>query len=278
MRKITRIHEFNKSKLHLMREPQRGAGLIDILTKMYQIYKVAAPVVKGVNALYRSKLVQKNIIPKSVKKHLNPISSTLSNITETTDALHAVSAVGKYMTGGSMESHLIEVGDLKNASKIVENPASDLLKLVSKKAKSMKSDSLKQTGKGLHTVGHTPCIKKACCSSKQKGSGLTEDILKKIIAVIATEMIEVIIVQVNKKLQLSDAKSKALKEFLTKKLDQMLKQDLPSLPSALLSMGKMLVSPIKHMFGGGGPEYKKQKHKVMKKIHHRANELVLLYK
>jgi hypothetical protein len=106
------------------------------------------------------------------------------------------------------------------------------------------------------------------------GGGLTSDILKKIISVIAIEMIAVVVKQVNIKMKLSDEKSKSLEKFLTTKLTEMLKADLPSLPEALMSVGKFVMSPLKHMFGGGTTAYKQSKSMIMKRIHRRASELV----
>jgi hypothetical protein len=108
------------------------------------------------------------------------------------------------------------------------------------------------------------------------GGGLTSDILKKIISVIAIEMIAVVIKQVNIKMKLSDEKSKALEKFLTTKLTEMLKEDSPiaSLPSALTSVGKLVMSPLNHVLGCGSSSYKQSKNVIMKKINRRALELV----
>lgn len=262
MHKLVRISEFNRRKLHLMRERpmfrpinarMTGGGLRTILSTIHKVYKMAAPAVKIANAAYRTPLVQKHIIPKSVKKHGNKISNHISDITEAHDA---IGAAHKFFTGGGRED-LITIGDVA-VKKVEKNPAEDLLKLVSKKAKSMK-------GAGLYPVGKS--------NSCMTGGGLTNDILKKIISVIAIEMIDVVVKQVNIKMKLSDEKSKALEKFLKSKLTEMLKADLPSLPNALLSVGKFVASPLKHMFGGG-KLYKQSKTIIMKRINKRANELV----
>ena len=44
--------------------------------------------------------------------------------------------------------------------------------------------------------------------------------------------------------------------------------------SALMSVGKFAMSPLKHMFGGGSDEYKQSKNKIMKHINRRASQLV----
>ena len=266
MHKLVRISEFNKRKMHLRRErPMNGGGLVEMLSTLHKLYKVVATGAKIANTIYRAPLVQKHIIPKSVKKIINPISSGLSGVTATADA---IGAAHKFITGGGRpDSHLITEATVK---KVEENPAKDLLKLVAKKAKSMKTsknlESKEIAGGGLYPVG-----KKHSCMT---GSGLTSDILKKIISVIAIEMITLVVKQVNVKMKLSDEKSKALEKFLTTKLTEMLKADLPSLPSALMSVGKFVMSPLKHMFGGGTSAYKQSKSIIMKKINRRASELV----
>ena len=270
MHRLVRISEFNKRKLHLRRErPMNGGGLVEMLTALHKIYKVVAPAVKIANTVYRAPLVQKHIIPKSVKKHVNPISSGLSNITATADA---IGSAHKFLTGGGhTDGHLITMDDVAAVKKVEENPAKDLLKLVAKKAKSMKktSENLESKGGALYPVGKSQ--KHSICMT---GGGLTSDILKKIISVIAIEMIAVVVKQVNVKMKLSDEKSKALEKFLTTKLTEMLKADLPSLPSALMSVGKFVMSPLKHMFGGGTDAYKQSKNTIMKRINRRASELL----
>ena len=274
MHRIVRISEFNKRKLHLRKErPMNGGGLVEVLTTLHKLYKVVAPAVKIANTVYRAPLVQKHIIPKSVKKHINPISTGLSNITATTDA---ISTAHKFLTGGGREDgHLITMDDVAAVKKVEENPAKDLLKLVAKKAKALRGTPLGEPlavkaakqGGGLHPVSqkHSICM---------TGGGLTSDILKKIISVIAIEMISVIVKQVNIKMKLSADKSLALEKFLTSKLTELLKADLPSLPEALMSVGKFVMSPLKHMFGGGSDEYKQSKNKIMKHINRRASQLV----
>jgi hypothetical protein len=249
-----------------------GGGLVEMLTTLHKLYKTVAPAVKIANAVYRAPIVQKHVLPKSVKKHINPISNGLSSAISTVDTL---SRAHKFLTGGGHpEGHLITMDDVAAVKKVEENPAKDLLKLVAKKAKSMKktSENLPPktggiAGGGLYPVGkkHSICM---------TGGGLTSDILKKIISVIAIEMIAVVIKQVNIKMKLSDEKSKALEKFLTTKLTEMLKEDLPSLPSALTSVGKFVMSPLKHMLGGGTSAYKQSKNVIMKKINRRALELV----
>ena len=162
------------------------------------------------------------------------------------------------------------VNQLKLFQKKVKevNPATDLLKTVSKKVKTMK---LEEKGSDIYHVG----LSKS--KSKLIGGGLTDDILKKIISVIAIEMIAVIVKQVNKKLKLSDKKSKMLETFLTGKMTELLKSDitLPNFSSALGSLGKIITSPLKHMFGGGNKtKYKQEKNKIMKRITTRANKLI----
>ena len=275
MHKLVRVSEFNKRKLHLRRErPMNGGGLLTMLTTLHKLYKVVSPAVKVANAVYRTPIVQKHIIPKSVKKHVNPISNGLSSAISTVDTL---SKAHKFLTGGGHTSindgHLITMDDVAAVKKVEENPAKDLLKLVAKKAKSMKKTSSpvpSKTGGGLYPVGKSQ--KHSACMN---GGGLTSDILKKIISVIAIEMIAVVVKQVKIKMKLSDEKSKALEAFLTTKLTEMLKEDLPSLPSALMSVGKFVMSPLKHMFGGSNKEaYKQSKNKIMKRINKRASELV----
>ena len=274
MHRIIRISEFNKRKLHLRRErPMNGGGLVEVLTTLHKLYKVAAPAVKIANAVYRAPIVQKHIIPKSVKKHINPISTGLSNAISTVDA---ISSAHKFLTGGGREDgHLITMDDVAAVKKVEENPAKDLLKLVAKKAKALRSTPSAGTplavvaaslGGGLHHIGQKHC--------HMTGGGLTSDILKKIISVIAIEMISVIVKQVNIKMKLSADKSLALEKFLTSKLTELLKADLPSLPEALMSVGKFVMSPLKHMFGGGSDEYKQSKNKIMKHINRRASQLV----
>ena len=264
MRKLTRISEFNnKQRLHLMKErPMRGKGLVEVLTRLHKLYKIAAPIVKATNSIYRAPIVQKHIIPKSVKKHLNHASNQLANITDTVDTL---SSAHKFLTGGSAET------DDMVSKKVKEvNPATDLLKTVSKKVKTMK---LEEKGSGLYPVG----ISKSRQSKVLVGGGLTDDILKEIISVIAMEMIAVIVKQVNKKLKLTDEKSKMLENFLTGKMTELLKSDitLPNFSSALGSLGKIITSPLKHMFGGGNKtKYKQEKNKIMKRITTRANKLI----
>jgi hypothetical protein len=271
MHGIVRISEFNKRKLHLRRErPMNGGGLMEVLTTLHKLYKVAVPAVKIANTVYRAPLVQKHIIPKSVKKHINPISNGLSHISETASA---IGSAHKFLTGGGREdSHLITMDDVAAVKKVEENPAKDLLKLVAKKAKSMKKTSI---GAGLYPVGqkHNDDAR-GISHCHMTGGGLTSDILKKIISVIAIEMISVIVKQVNIKMKLSPDKSAALEKFLTSKLTELLKADLPSLPEALMSVGKFVMSPLKHMFGGGSDEYKQSKNKIMKHINRRAVELV----
>ena len=119
--------------------------------------------------------------------------------------------------------------------------------------------------------------------SKLVGGGLTDDILKKIISVIAIEMIAVIVKQVNKKLKLTDEKSKMLETFLTGKMTELLKSDitLPNLGTALGSLGKIIASPLKNMFGGccdSKTKYKQEKKKIMKRIKTRANKLMKYHK
>lgn len=280
MHKLVRVTEFNKRKLHLRRErPMNGGGLVEMLTTLHKLYKTVAPAVKIANAVYRAPIVQKHVLPKSVKKHINPISNGLSSAISTVDT---VSSAHKFLTGGGhSEGHLITMEDVAAVKKVEENPAKDLLKLVAKKAKSMKktSENLESKGAGLHPPktggiaggGLYPVGKKHSCMT---GGGLTSDILKKIISVIAIEMIAVVVKQVNIKMKLSDEKSKALEKFLTTKLTEMLKEDLPSLPSALTSVGKFVMSPLKQMFGGGTSAYKQSKNAIMKKINRRALELV----
>lgn len=278
MHRLARVSEFNKRKLHLRRErPMNGGGLVGMLTTLHNLYKVVAPAAKIANAVYRAPIVQKHILPKSVKKYVNPISNGLASTISTVDT---ISSAHKFLTGGGRsDGHLITMDDVAVVKKVEENPAKDLLKLVAKKAKSMKKTSKNLTrsdsatlksGAGLYPVGkskrHDSCM---------TGGGLTSDILKKIISVIAIEMIAVVIQQVNVKMKLSDEKSKALEKFLTTKLTEMLKADLPSLPSALQSVGKFVMSPLKHMFGGGNKEaYKQSKNKIMKRMNRRASELV----
>jgi hypothetical protein len=256
-----------------------GGGLVEMLTTLHKIYKTVAPAVKIANAVYRAPIVQKHILPKSVKKHINPISNGLSSAISTVDT---VSRAHKVLTGGGhSEGHLIAMDDVAAVKKVEENPAKDLLKLVAKKAKSMKktSENLESKGAGLYPPGTGgiaggglyPVGKKHSCMT---GGGLTSDILKKIISVIAIEMIAVVVKQVNIKMKLSDEKSKSLEKFLTTKLTEMLKEDLPSLPSALKSVSKFVMSPLKHMFGGGTSAYKQSKNAIMKKINRRALELV----
>ena len=277
MHSLVRISEFNKRKLHLRRErPMNGGGLVEMLTTLHKLYKVAVPAVKMANTVYRAPLVQKHLIPKSVKKHINPISSGLSHISETASAL---GSAHKFLTGGGRpDSHLITMDDVAAVKKVEENPAKDLLKLVTKKAKALRrvtqpertpltvEAATPKSGGGLYPAG-----KKHSCMT---GGGLTSDILKKIISVIAIEMIAVVVKQVNIKMKLSDEKSKSLEKFLTTKLTEMLKADLPSLPEALMSVGKFVMSPLKHMFGGGTTAYKQSKSMIMKRIHRRASELV----
>jgi len=281
MHKLVRVSEFNKRKLHLRRErPMNGGGLVEMLTTLHKLYKTVAPAVKIANAVYRAPIVQKHVLPKSVKKHINPISNGLSSAISTVDT---VSRAHKFLTGGGHpEGHLITMDDVAAVKKVEENPAKDLLKLVAKKAKSMKktSENLESKGAGLYPTGTGgiaggglyPVGKKR--STCMTGGGLTSDILKKIISVIAIEMIAVVVKQVNIKMKLSDEKSKALEKFLTTKLTEMLKEDLPSLPSALTSVGKFVMSPLKHMLGGGTSAYKQSKNAIMKKINRRALELV----
>ena len=286
MHSLVRISEFNKRKLHLRRErPMNGGGLVEMLTTLHKLYKVAVPAVKMANTVYRAPLVQKHLIPKSVKKHINPISSGLSHISEAASALgsaHKFLTRGSSLTlplgGGRPDSHLITMDDVAAVKKVEENPAKDLLKLVTKKAKALRrvtqpertplavEAATPKSGGGLYPAG-----KKHSCMT---GGGLTSDILKKIISVIAIEMIAVVVKQVNIKMKLSDEKSKSLEKFLTTKLTEMLKADLPSLPEALMSVGKFVMSPLKHMFGGGTTAYKQSKSMIMKRIHRRASELV----
>ena len=56
MRKLTRISEFNnKQRLHLMKErPMKGKGLLEVLTRLHKLYKIAAPIVKATNSIYRA--------------------------------------------------------------------------------------------------------------------------------------------------------------------------------------------------------------------------------
>jgi hypothetical protein len=264
-----------------------GGGLVEMLTTLHKLYKVAVPAVKMANTVYRAPLVQKHLIPKSVKKHINPISSGLSHISETASA---IGSAHKFLTGGRAtppertplavvaalhgrpDSHLITMDDVAAVKKVEENPAKDLLKLVTKKAKALRR---------VTSPARTPLAVEAATQSMTgqrrlalSGSGLTSDILKKIISVIAIEMIAVVVKQVNIKMKLSDEKSKSLEKFLTSKLTEMLKADLPSLPEALMSVGKFVMSPLKHMFGGGTTAYKQSKSLIMKRIHRRASELV----
>jgi hypothetical protein len=252
-----------------------GGGLVEMLTTLHKLYKVVVPAVKIANTIYRAPIVQKHIIPKSVKKHINPISTGLAGITETASAL---GSAHKFLTGGGrLDNHLITMDDVAAVKKVEENPAKDLLKLVAKKAKTMKRSTpsagtplavvaASLGGAGLHHVGQKHC--------RMTGGGLTSDILKKIISVIAIEMISVIVKQVNIKMKLSDDKSASLEKFLMSKLTELLKADLPSLPEALMSVGKFVTAPLKHMFGGGSDAYKLSKNKIMKHINRRASQLV----
>ena len=122
MHKLVRISEFNKRKLHLRRErPMNGGGLVEMLSALHKIYKVVAPAVKIANTVYRAPLVQKHIIPKSVKKHVNPISNGLSSAISTVDA---IGTAHKFITGGGREDgHLITMDDVAAVKKVEENPA-----------------------------------------------------------------------------------------------------------------------------------------------------------
>ena len=68
-----------------------------------------------------------------------------------------------------------------------------------------------------------------------------------------------------------------LETFLTGKMTELLKSDitLPNFGSALGSLGKIITSPLKHMFGGGNKtKYKQEKNKIMKRITTQANKLI----
>lgn len=251
MRNLIKISEHNMRRpLHMRERQMRGKGLMDVLSKLYKLYTVASTVAKGSNMIYRAPLVQKYIVPKKVKKYLNPVSNVVKNITDTGEAIE-------------MTKKLLGRGEECETPKKKEvNPANDLLLLVSKKAKKISN----------------PNKAKSIPVKVMAGKGLSEDILKKIIGVIAIEMSKVIVNMVQKKMNLSDDKTKMLDAFLNKKINELLKTkiELPNFSNALSSLGKIVTSPLKHMFGGKNAQYKKQKMKIMKQISNKANKMITL--